>query len=69
MRFKWKDVDLLDDKRSRWHRWFAVIPIAMTSNTVVWLEFVERKGTYRGDQLGGHWEWEYRFINTQERTT
>ena len=40
-----------------WHRWFAWYPVEVGDSTV-WLEFVERKGTWCYDGL----EWAYREI-------
>lgn len=50
----------------QWHRWFAWRPVRvptsgrMSNMTVVWLEFMWRKGTYICWFEGAYWQWEYK---------
>lgn len=50
--------------RKFWHRWFAWYPVVMTGisghDHIVWLETIERKGTYHTYYGGDHWTWDYR---------
>lgn len=47
--------------RQQWHRWFAWRPVRVTGqHQCVWLETIERKGTFYHDCIGFQWSWEYR---------
>lgn len=47
-----------------WHRWFAWYPVRIGQHDCRWLEFVQRKGTYKEyydfDGYGSFWIWEYK---------
>jgi hypothetical protein len=46
-----------------WHRWFAWCPVRVESNKCVWLETIERKGTYHyAPGCGEWWTYEYRRV-------
>lgn len=47
------------DRLQNWHQWFAWHPVTIGSN-IVWLERVERKGTYMAGWGDAWWSWEYR---------
>jgi hypothetical protein len=46
-----------------WHLWFAWHPVRLSakgeSKTIVWLEYVNRKGIYFCGWDGPCWEWTY----------
>jgi hypothetical protein len=62
MRWKSKqkdDTSLIEN----WHSYFAWLPTRInTKGDIIWLETVERKGTFLGDYYDGYWDWEYRSI-------
>ena len=49
-----------------WHKWFAWYPVRlptkgkMSGMTMVWLETIERKGSYDCYLGDGVWIWSYR---------
>lgn len=45
--------------KQNWHRWYAWHPVDVHGNTV-WMEVVERKGTFHYDSCGGSYSYEYR---------
>jgi hypothetical protein len=51
----------------RWHKWFAWYPVRVPSKgrmsdmTLVWLEFVERKGKRYSGYGHSFWLWEYKW--------
>jgi hypothetical protein len=47
--------------KQNWHRWFAWYGVHVNGDTV-WLEIVERKGTYHPDSCGGGYSYEYRNV-------
>lgn len=50
---------------TNWHKFFALWPRRIgDTHQCVWLEYVERKGTYNCGYGGGYWEWEYREIES-----
>ena len=46
--------------RKQWHTWYAWRPAYVHDLGIVWLETVERKGTYSDDSMGGCWWYDYR---------
>ena len=55
------DCNASFDRKHQWHKWFAWYPVQLSRNDCRWLEYVERKGTYRvfGWDFAD-WRWEYR---------
>lgn len=53
-----EEYDLL----KQWHKHFCWLPVRIAHRDCRWLEFVERKGTYKGMSFRTFWEWEYRSI-------
>ncbi len=51
-----------------WHRWFAWYPVRVSKRECIWLEFVERKGTFvTGFAAVGaymYFEWEYKKLGS-----
>jgi len=59
----WKEQE---ERLQRWHRWFAWHPVRVASHDYRWLEYVQRKGTWRywDDEFGSYGTiWEYREQN------
>lgn len=54
-----------------WHRWFAWRPVRvptkgrMSGQSIVWLEWVEQKGTYVFCECGCDWNYKYRYPTTR----
>lgn len=49
--------------KTQWHVWFAWHPVTITNRDgtfKAWLEFVERRGEFVEDSLGGDWSYQYR---------
>ena len=62
MKFKCKEAWQEDfDKLQEWHEWFAWYPVKIEKNTCVWLEKIQRKGTYMyWGVLDANWFWQYK---------
>ena len=54
-------------RKEQWHKWFAWYPVAIGWRKIagkkrkvrVWLQHVQRIGTYAEDTEGAYWSWEY----------
>jgi len=51
------------ERKRKWHLWFAWHPITIGSHDCRWLEKVYRKGRQKYNFLHGHWLWEYKAYN------
>jgi len=51
--------------KEEWHVWFAWHPARIGLEECVWLESVERKGTYRCDHECCYWTWKYRLKGSE----
>jgi hypothetical protein len=53
--------------KEEWHRWFAWHPVRVASRHCLWLEFIERKGTYEGfiGDYANPWSFEYRPLSNE----
>jgi len=67
--YKARDAYLKD-----WHKWFAWHPVIIGTtgegkeehSVKVWLQYLERKGTYYQGWGGNFWVWEYREIGNEK---
>jgi len=52
------------DRLERWHKWFAWHPISIEhadgSESKIWFETVDRKGTQHGGYDVDWWDWRYK---------
>ena len=46
-------------RREHWHLWFAWRIVRLGTGRLVWLEKVQRKGTWGDGYDGGQWDYEY----------
>jgi hypothetical protein len=46
--------------RKEWHRWFAWRPVRIGPNECIWLETLDRKGTYHSGYMCHTW-WTFEF--------
>ena len=52
---------------SQWHPFFALWPRRIGPERCVWLEWIQRKGTWcEGWYYGGQWEFKYRLARLRE---
>lgn len=55
------------DRLSQWHPFFALLPRRIGQDRCVWLEWIQRKGSWSdGWYYGGQWSWTYRLSRIRE---
>lgn len=47
-------------RRLAWHTFFCLLPRRLDPETVVWLEFVQRRTDPEGNRFHNKWRYEYR---------
>ena len=50
------------ERKEKWHKWFAWYPVLVGKSDCRWLEHVEKKSTFYGDDMMACWDNEYRAI-------
>ena len=61
MKFKIDSEQVRNDRRKKWHAWFAWYPVRLNESEVAWLEFVQRKGfLVDRPQETPYWKWYYK---------
>ena len=63
MRFAKKSSALKKEELHQWHSWFALRPVRVSDNRLVWMELVERKGVWCIGTTHPWWNWEYRLTD------
>lgn len=51
-----------EKRLSKWHKFFAWYPVAISAHDYRWLETVRRKGVWYRSYDTYEWDWEYRSL-------